>query len=119
MTRIRFALLLAVALLLVVAGAVFAQPSTVSYQGQLSVSGAPFDGNAAFKFAVLCGAPGSHTSAWSNDGTSTGGSEPSAAVTLAVAQGLFSTRLGDATAGMVPLGSALIEGCANPVLRVP
>lgn len=89
-------------------------PELVSYQGQLLVDGQPFTGDADFKFALLCGA----TSAWSNDGSSANGSEPTAAVTLSVEAGLFSVRLGDAALGMVALEADLVDACATPQLRV-
>ena len=100
--------------MLLLAGVAAAQPSLVSYQGQLNVSGTPFTGNASFKFAILCGA----SSAWSNDGTSTGGSQPAAAVTLPVAQGVFSVLLGDPSLSMVPLTGNLVNSCTSPTLRV-
>ena len=96
------------------AAAAVAQPSLVSYQGQLSVNGAPFTGNASFKFAVMCAA----TSPWSNDGTSANGSQPTAAVTLPVTQGVFSVLLGDPALAMVPLNADLVTACATPRLRV-
>ena len=99
---------------LLLAGAAAAQPSLVSYQGQLDVNGAPFTGNAQFKFAIMCGTG----SAWSNDGTSTNGSQPTAAVTLAVAQGVFSVLLGDPALSMIPLTGDLLNSCSSPDLRV-
>lgn len=108
-----FTCALAGTLMLATACAV-AQPSLVSYQGQLSVNGTPFNGSADFKFAVMCGT----TSPWSNDGTSTNGSQPTAAVNLPVAQGVFSVLLGDPALAMVPLTAALVSGCATPQLRV-
>ena len=100
--------------ILLLAGAAAAQPSLVSYQGQLAVNGTPFTGNAQFKFAIMCGTG----SAWSNDGTSTNGSQPTAAVTLAVGQGVFSVLLGDPALSMVPLVAELLSGCSSPDLRV-
>ena len=100
--------------LLLLAGAAVAQPAAVSYQGQLEVDGVPFTGDASFKFAVMCGSD----SPWSNDGTSTGGGEPAAAVTLPVVQGVFSVLLGDPALAMVPLTADLIHGCTTPALRV-
>jgi len=38
-----------------------------------------------------------YTTYWSNDGTSSGGSEPTAAINLAVSDGLFTVGLGDTT----------------------
>ena len=49
-------------------------PPVVAYQGEVSVSGVPYTGNGYFKFAVV-NAAGS-TTFWSNDGTSSGGTEP-------------------------------------------
>jgi len=74
-----------------------AAPAVVSYQGEVRVNVDPYTGNGYFKFAVV-NAAGDATY-WSNDGTSTGGVEPSAAVTLAVSEGLFSILLGDTTLG--------------------
>ena len=102
------------AISLCLAAAAAAQPSLVSYQGQLEAAGAPFTGNAQFKFVVLCGT----TSAWSNDGTSTNGSEPSAAVTLPVDQGLFSVLLGDPALSMVALTAGRVADCSSPKLRL-
>jgi len=72
-------------------------PTVVAYQGQVVVSGAPYSGTAHFKFAVVN--PAGTTTYWSNDGTSTGGGEPTSAVQLAVSEGLFSVLLGDTALG--------------------
>jgi hypothetical protein len=72
-------------------------PTVVAYQGEVRVSGAPYTGNGYFKFAVVNAA--GDTAYWSNDGTSAGGGEPTAAVQLAVSQGLFNVLLGDTTLG--------------------
>ncbi len=68
-------------------------PTVVAYQGQVQVNNTPFEGSGRFKFAVVN--PAGDTSYWSNDGSSTGGTEPTAAVTLTVSGGLFSVLLGD------------------------
>ena len=85
-------------------------PTVVSYQGQVRIGGRPYSGTGYFKFAVV-GAGGA-TSFWSNDGTSAGGSEPAAAVSLPVANGLFAVLLGDTSlAGMTqPLGATVFGG---------
>ena len=70
-----------------------AAPMVVSYQGRVQVSGAPFTGTGYFKFAIVNQA--GNTTYWSNDGTSSGGSEPTAAVPLSVSNGLFTVLLGD------------------------
>ncbi len=88
---------LALALVLTLTTAVLhAQvPGILNYQGRVAVGDPPvnFEGSGAFKFALV-NADGT-TSYWSNDGTSTGGSQPTAAVTLTVAKGLYSVLLGD------------------------
>ena len=106
--------LVALLLLAGVAGVAAAQPSMVSYQGQLNVGGVPFTGTANFKFAIMCGT----TSPWSNDGTSSNGSQPTGSVTLPVAQGVFSVLLGDPALSMVALTGLLINNCSSPDLRV-
>jgi len=68
-------------------------PTAVSYQGEVLVDGEPYTGTGYFKFAVVNPA-GSYTY-WSNDGTSSGGSEPANAVPLSVQDGLFSVLLGN------------------------
>ncbi|MDZ4287760.1 MAG: hypothetical protein U0984_07370, partial [Prosthecobacter sp.] len=86
-----------VALVIVaLAGVLHAQvPQIINYQGRVAVNGVNFDGSGQFKFALI-NATGT-TTFWSNDGTSTAGSEPAAAVALTVTKGLYSVLLGDAT----------------------
>ncbi len=79
------------------ATAAFGQaPGIISHQGKVTVGGNSFTGTGLFKFALV------HTNVnaitdWSNDGSSTAGSEPTAAVSLAVSRGIFSVNLGDTT----------------------
>jgi trimeric autotransporter adhesin len=68
-------------------------PQIIGYQGKVSVSGVPWTGTGQFKFALVNSA--GTTTYWSNDGTSSGGSQPSTAVSLAVSTGLFNVGLGD------------------------
>ena len=70
-------------------------PQLISYQGRVVVGSTNFNGSGQFKFALV-NTNGS-TTYWSNDGTSVAGSQPTAAVTLNVAQGLYSLQLGDTT----------------------
>ena len=65
----------------------------MSYQGRIAVGGVNFNGSGQFKFALV-NTNGSATY-WSNDGTSTAGSQPTAAVGLTVSNGLYSVLLGD------------------------
>ena len=109
-TKARFALILTLALLggaalVAVAWATprnapLAQggsPAVVAYQGEVRVSDAPYTGAGYFKFVVVNAA--GDASYWSNDGTSTVGDAPTAAVQLAVSEGLFGVLLGDTTLG--------------------
>ena len=70
-------------------------PQLLNYQARVRVSGADFTGTGQFKFAMVSSAGG--TTYWSNDGTSNSGSQPAAAVSLAVSGGLYQVLLGDAT----------------------
>ena len=55
-------------------------PQLLNYQGRVRVSGADFTGTGQFKFAMVSSSGA--TTFWSNDGTSTAGSQPAAAVSL-------------------------------------
>jgi len=76
-------------------------PNLVSHQGRVAVNGVNFDGNGQFKFALV-NADGS-VSYWSNDQTSTGGSEPTDVVSLPVTKGLYSVLLGDNSMSELPV----------------
>ena len=129
-TKARFVLILALALLggtALVAmtwaapgAAPLAQggaPAVVAYQGEVRVSDTPYTGTGYFKFAVVNAA--GDTAYWSNDGTSTGGGEPTAAVGLAVSDGLFSLLLGNtALGGMTQALAADVFSQPDRYLRV-
>ena len=68
-------------------------PQIISYQGRITAGTAAFNGNGRFKFALV-NQTGT-TTFWSNDGTSTQGSEPAQFTTVPVSQGLFTIQLGD------------------------
>jgi hypothetical protein len=76
-------------------------PPLLNYQGRVSVGTTNFDGAGSFKFALV-NSNGTVTF-WSNDGTSAGGSQPTAAVSLTVVRGLYSVLLGDTTLGGMTL----------------
>jgi len=90
-------------------------PSILNYQGRVTVGGTNLTTNAAqFKFALVNS--NGATVYWNNDGTTTT-NEPSNAVTVAVAQGLYSTLLGDTTlSNMAALPSTVFSN-ANVNLR--
>ena len=68
-------------------------PQLINYQGRVVVGSTNFNGTGRFKFALVNN--NGSTTYWSNDGTSTSGSEPTNAVSLSVANGLYSVLLGD------------------------
>jgi hypothetical protein len=92
-------------------------PALVSYQGEVRTGTTPYVGTGHFKFSVVNAA--GDTTYWSNDGTGTGGDEPSAAVALDVSNGVFSLLLGDTTLGGMsqPLDAAVFDDPAR-YLRV-
>lgn len=75
-------------------------PQLLNYQGRVVVGTTNFDGTGAFKFALVNS--NGTVSFWSNDGTSVGGSQPTAAVNLSVVRGLYSVLLGDTTLAGMP-----------------
>jgi len=91
-------------------------PSTMSYQGRVLAGGAPYNGTGYFKFAIV---NAGITSFWSNNGSSSAGSEPSVAVAVAVSNGLFKVLLGDTTlTGMSQPLSATVFAAADRRLRI-
>lgn len=91
-------------------------PQVMSYQGQVTVNGIAYTGTGYFKFAVVDAA--GTTTTWSNNSSSTAGSEPSAAVTLTVTNGLFNVLLGDTSlVNMTTLPASAFNG-TDRVLRV-
>jgi len=101
--------LFALALGFGLAPAVWAQvPQLINFQGRLTASNANFAGPGQFKFALV-NSNGAATF-WSNDGSSAGGAEPVKAVTLGVAEGLFSVLLGDSSmSNMQPIASTVFS----------
>jgi hypothetical protein len=71
-----------------------AVPLLLNFQGRVTVDGTVFTGAGQFKFALVN--DGGSQTYWSNDGTSSAGSEPNAAVDVAVSNGNYALHLGDA-----------------------
>jgi hypothetical protein len=86
-----------------------------NYQGRLLVHGAPFTGAGAVKIAIV-NTSGTVT-LWSNDGTSVGGSEPTASVSVTITNGIFDLMVGDAALGMQAIHGALFNGRDDHRLR--
>ena len=91
----RHALLTLASLALLTAAARAQVPTMISYQGRVQMNNTNFGGTGQFKFALVNGA--GNVTFWSNDGSSVGGAQPAAAVSLSVANGLVMTVLGDST----------------------
>ena len=85
-----------------------AVPQQLNHQGRVAVNGVNFDGTGQFKFALV-NANGS-TTYWSNDGSSSAGSQPTSHVTLSVSKGLYSVLLGDTSlTNMTALPSSALD----------
>jgi len=90
---------------------------TFDYTGLVRVSGTPYDGTGDFKLAIV--STNGMTTYWSNDGTSTAGSEPSTAISIPVTDGVFSINVGDTNLGMDPINRALFNTQPNALrLRI-
>ena len=86
-----------------------------NYQGRVKVQGQSFTGTGQFKFAIVS-TSGSET-LWSNDGTSVGGGEPTASLSLVVDDGIFNVMIGDTSLGMDGINSAIFNTQTPPKLR--
>lgn len=93
-------------------------PGILNHQGRIAVNGANHDGTGYFKFALVTG--GGATSLWSNDGTSNGGAEPTAAVSVPVSKGHYAVMLGDTTLTNMTqaIPAAVFTGNADVSLRL-
>src|SRR6185436_11011763 len=81
-------------LVLIASATLHAQvPQIINYQGRVLAGSSNFNGTGQFKFALVD--TNGSTTYWSNDNTSTAGSEPTNAVSLSVSNGLYSVLLGD------------------------
>jgi hypothetical protein len=95
---------------------VSAAPSLVNHQGRMAVNGVNFEGTGQFKFALV-NSTGTITY-WSNNGSSTAGSQPTSAVSLPVVKGLYAVLLGDTSlANMSALPASVFDN-ADVRLRV-
>lgn len=99
-------------------------PLMIPHSGTVTVSGAPFNGNGQFKFAIVnkdctldpIGA--ACATLWSNDNTLGAGIEPVTAVTLPITNGAFTVKLGDTSlTNMVAIPTNVFNN-AETFLRV-
>jgi len=89
-----------------------ATAGTISYQGELIRDGNRFEGVAPMKF-VLCK---NDARVWSSDPNAVGCGQPGSAISVSVADGIFSVYLGGP--GMPPIVGAGSADLAGAVLRV-
>ena len=89
-------------------------PNTLHYQGLIQVGTAAFEGTGHFKFAFV-NADGT-TTYWSNDGSSSAGSEPAAAVSMTVGSGRYNVQLGGSAMQAIP--ADLFKDFGDAHLRV-
>jgi len=104
------------ALLLTAAPLAAQVPNLIPHQGRVAVNGVNFDGTGQFKFALVNAA--GTTTYWSNNGSSTVGSQPTAAVSLPVTKGLYSAMLGDTSLANMTAVPASVFSNADLRLRV-
>ena len=91
--------IIGVLILLNMGSVIYCQENVMfNYQGRVKVQGHSFTGTGNFKFAIVNNA--GDESLWSNDGTSTGGGEPTASIAISVTDGIFNAMVGDPDAGM-------------------
>ncbi|OQA18024.1 MAG: hypothetical protein BWY63_02183 [Chloroflexi bacterium ADurb.Bin360] len=94
-------------------------PTTIVYQGNILVGSLPHDGPGYFKFAIVSSTGPSAVTYWSNDGTSTAGSQPAAAVLLQVNDGYFTVPLGNTSlSGMTQSLTPSVFSASGRYLRV-
>ena len=91
-------------------------PQIISYQGRVVANGTNFNGTGQFKFALVNAA--GNVTYWSNNNSSTTGSEPSAAVSLSVTNGLYSVLLGDTSLANMTAIPATVFSHSDVRLRV-
>lgn len=114
MTR-NLATTLATALL--AAGAFAGIPLQINHQGRVTVNDLAFNGNGSFRFALVD--PDTTFNVWTNDNTNVGSTTmPTAAVTVAVSNGIYSVGLGnDDLTNMTAISSSVFDD-DDIVLRI-
>ena len=106
-----------ITLVFLFSGSLAAQvPQLINYQGRVVVGNTNFNSTGQFKFALV-NTNGS-TTYWSNDGTSSAGSQPTNAVSLPVTNGLYSVLLGDTTLTNMTAISTSVFNNSDVRLRV-
>ena len=87
-----------------------------NYQGRVKIQGQLFTGTEQFKFAIINNA--GNVTLWSNDGTSTGGNQPTASVSITVTDGIFNVIVGDPDLGMLAINRSVFNHPSQIKLRI-
>ncbi|MBT3638026.1 MAG: hypothetical protein HN531_13895, partial [Opitutae bacterium] len=94
-----------------------AAPPFVTYAGQVASGGQPYNGTGQFKFAFVNA--DANLTYWSQDGTSSAGSQPTGHVSTAVNGGYYSILLGNtAITGMAAIDPTIFKTHSDVHLRV-
>jgi formylglycine-generating enzyme required for sulfatase activity len=94
-----------------------AAPPFVTYAGQVASGGQPFNGTGQFKFAFVNA--DANVTYWSQDGTSSAGSQPTGQVSAPVNGGYYSILLGNtAITGMGAINPTIFKTYSDVHLRV-
>jgi len=94
-----------------------AAPPFVTYAGQVASGGQPYTGTGQFKFAFVNA--DANVTYWSQDGTSSAGSQPTGQVSTTVNGGYYSILLGNtAISGMAALDPTIFKTHSDIHLRV-
>jgi formylglycine-generating enzyme required for sulfatase activity len=102
---------------LLLSGYSYAAPEILSYSGKMSVSGQPYNGTAELKIALV-NRSGTF-SYWTNDGNFTTPQEPAQAISVNVANGIYTVRLGDSTiSNMQALPGSVFKDHNDAHLRI-
>lgn len=90
-------------------------PDPINHQGYIEVDGQPFNGNGAFRFAIVTGGG---NNLWTHDGSELGtASMPGSPLALSVDDGVYSVALGDGTT-TDPFAGGLFADNEDLALRV-
>ncbi len=108
---------IALAILLAVQPAQADIPLIIDYPGYVASNNIAFNGTGYFRFAFVDST--GTTSYWSNDGTSSGGSEPAAAIEATVTNGVFNVPLGDTTINnMTAIATSVFTSRSSIYIRI-
>ena len=117
LSKISISTIIAIFISLILLKPAYAEiPTKIDYHGFVKSGGSQFNGRGELKVAIVNS--DGFTSYWSNDGTSTSGSEPTAPVSVDVTNGVFNVVLGDTSVTNMTIISESVFNNSNTYLRV-